>query len=52
MRWDAGGHNPHLIEGKREARRVRDREVAEMERVERAPDETDAAWRRHSFNAG
>ncbi len=52
MRWNAGRHDPDLIERQRETRGVRHREVAEMERVERAPDETDAARRRHSSRSG
>ena len=47
MRGDAGRNDPDFVQRKREPRGVRHREVAEMERVERAPDETDAAWRRH-----
>jgi len=46
-RWD----DPNLIERERGQRRVSRREVAEMEWVERAPDETDAPRRRHAFAA-
>src|SRR5262245_49473161 len=48
MARNTRGDDSHLIECQRGSRSVRYREVAEMERVERAPDETDAARRRHS----
>ena len=47
MRRNFGRNDSDFVERKREPCGVRHREVAEMEWVERAPDETGAAWRRH-----